>query len=68
MNSFIVTFEVKAFWVVMPHSVAVGYQCFGGPCCLRLQGETIFTLKMEAARYSETVVFLDIFDFCSLCS
>jgi hypothetical protein len=25
--------------VVMLCSVAVGYQCFGGPCCLHLQGE-----------------------------
>jgi len=24
---------------VMLHSVAVGYQCFRGPCCLHLQGE-----------------------------
>jgi hypothetical protein len=31
--------QVKAFWVVMPSSVVVGYQCFRGPCCLHLQVE-----------------------------
>jgi hypothetical protein len=30
---------VKGFWVVMLCGVAVEYQCFGGPCCLHLQGE-----------------------------
>jgi hypothetical protein len=34
-------------------SVVVGYQRFGGPCCLHLEGEV---LKMEAAWTSETVV------------
>jgi hypothetical protein len=26
-----VKIQVKVFWVVMPGSVVVGYQCFGGP-------------------------------------
>jgi len=26
------------FWVVTPCSDVVGYQCFGRPCCLHLQG------------------------------
>jgi len=26
--------QVKVFWVVMPCNIAVGYQCFRGPCCL----------------------------------
>jgi len=26
------------FWVVMPHSVVVGYQYFGGICCFHLLG------------------------------
>jgi hypothetical protein len=26
-------------WVVVPCSSIEGYQCFGGPCCLHLQGE-----------------------------
>jgi hypothetical protein len=30
---------VEVFWVVTPCSFAVWYQCFGGPCCLHLQGE-----------------------------
>jgi hypothetical protein len=33
------------FWVVMPCSDVVGYQCFGGPCCLHLQGEVNVSLK-----------------------
>jgi len=36
------------FWVVTPCSHVVGYQGFGGRCCLHLQGED---LKMEAAWY-----------------
>jgi hypothetical protein len=31
--------HVKVFWVVKPCSGGVGYQCFGGPCCIHLQGE-----------------------------
>jgi hypothetical protein len=33
--------QVDFFWVVTPCSVVVGYQRFGGPCCLHLQGEVI---------------------------
>jgi len=40
------------FYVVMPYSVVEGYQRFGRPCCLHLQGEG----KLEAARTSETLV------------
>jgi hypothetical protein len=32
-------FQVEVFWVVTPCSVVVGYQRFGVPCCLHLQGE-----------------------------
>jgi hypothetical protein len=32
-------FQVEVFWVVTPSTVAVGHQCFGGPCCLQFQGE-----------------------------
>jgi hypothetical protein len=31
--------QVEVFWVVTPCSVVVGYQHFGGPCYLHLQGE-----------------------------
>jgi hypothetical protein len=34
---------------VTPSSVAVGYQRFGGPCCLHLQGDKL--------HYIEVVVF-----------
>jgi len=26
------------FWVMVPYSNVVGYQCFGGPFCLHPQG------------------------------
>jgi len=29
--------HIMVFWVVMPYSDMVGYQCFGGPCCLHLK-------------------------------
>jgi hypothetical protein len=35
----VVKIQVWVLWIVMPCSVAVGYQCFGGSCCLHFQGE-----------------------------
>jgi len=35
----ILMFQVEVFWVVTPCIVVVGYQSFGGPCCLHLQGD-----------------------------
>jgi len=32
-----VDMEVDVFWVLTPCSVVLGYQRFGGPCCLHLQ-------------------------------
>jgi len=29
-------FQVEVFWVVIPCSHVVRYQCFRGPCCLHL--------------------------------
>jgi hypothetical protein len=34
-----VKIQVNVFWVVTPYSDVVEHQCFGGPCCLHLQGE-----------------------------
>jgi len=31
--------QVQVFWYVMPCNVAVGYQIFGGPYFLHLQGK-----------------------------
>jgi len=31
-------FQVEVFWVVTPCSFVVGYQSFGGPCCVHLLG------------------------------
>jgi len=33
-----VRIQVETFWGVMPCIVSLGYQRFGGPCCLHLQG------------------------------
>jgi hypothetical protein len=33
-----VKMQVEVFWVVTSRSVVVGYQRFGGPCCLHLHG------------------------------
>jgi len=42
----------NVFWAVTQCNISVGYQHFGAPCCLHLQGE----MKMEAARSSQTFV------------
>jgi len=44
--------KVVIFWVVTPCSIVVGYRCFRGLCALHLH----FTLKIDAAWTSETVV------------
>jgi hypothetical protein len=43
---------VEILQAVTPCSVLVGYQRFGGPLCLHLQGE----VKIEAIRSSEALV------------
>jgi hypothetical protein len=48
--------QVVVFWVLTPFSDVVGYQRFGRPCCLHLQGE----VKMQAVWSSETLVPLHI--------
>jgi len=48
--------QIDVFWVGKPCSDVVGYQRFGVLCCLYLQGELHFTLKMETARPFETLV------------
>jgi len=40
----LVKIQVKFFWVVMPCSIVVGYQCFEGPLSL-LKGEVNDTGK-----------------------
>jgi hypothetical protein len=47
---FTAMFQVEVFRVVMPCNVVLGYQCFGGPYYLHLQGE------VKAACTSETLV------------
>jgi len=65
----VVKIQAEVSGVVIPCNVVVGYQRFGGPCCIclhpttTLHGHTTqipwsshFTLKMEAASSSETLV------------
>jgi len=40
-------FQVHVFWVVTSYSVVVGYQCFGGPCYIYLQGEVIWSFYSD---------------------
>jgi len=60
--------QVEEFWVVTSCNDVAGHQHFGGPCYVLLQrelnrlyiclppGAIHFTLKMEAIRFSETLV------------
>jgi len=41
----VVKVQVKVFSVVILCSVAVGYRCFGGLCCLHLQDEANGAVK-----------------------
>jgi len=43
-----VKIQIEVFWVVMPYSVAVGYQNLGGSCCLHLQCEVTSNGKKKA--------------------
>jgi len=36
-----VKIQIEVFWIVTPGSVAVGYMCFGGLCCLHLPSHTM---------------------------
>jgi len=42
--------HVMVFWVVTPCSDVVGFQRFGGPCCLHPQGEVNDTVKRVIGR------------------
>jgi hypothetical protein len=43
--------HVTVYWILTQCSEVVGYQCFGGPCCMHLQG----VVKMKATRPYEMV-------------
>jgi hypothetical protein len=45
-------FKVMVSWFVMPCGDVVGYQCFGVPCCLHLQGNN------KALKMSEIVLVI----------
>jgi hypothetical protein len=44
------TFQVEVFWGVTQCSVVVGYQRFGAPCCLHLQGEVTIEAQHGAPK------------------
>jgi hypothetical protein len=52
-------FQVEFFWILTPCSVVVGYQRFGGPCCLHLQDNNVSDVHavsiFKAAWTSETL-------------
>jgi len=47
-----VNFQVGFFWIVKRCSVVVGYQRFGGPCCLHLQCETLVSYHNITRRHN----------------
>jgi len=50
------TSQKEVFWVLAPCSVAVQKQCFGGLCCISLQGEVkTSTLIFTAMKTSNLV-------------
>jgi hypothetical protein len=49
----VMKFQVAIFWVVTLCSDVVGYQCFGGPCCLHLQVVTLCNDVLGYQRFGE---------------
>jgi len=43
--------QVEVFWIVKPCNVVVGYQRFGGPCCLHLQVVTTCNVVVGHQRF-----------------
>jgi hypothetical protein len=44
--------QVTVCWIVMPCSDVAGYQRFGGPCCLHLQGEVTWNAGILPQQYT----------------
>jgi hypothetical protein len=60
--------QVVVFWVVTPCSHSVGYQHFGGLCCLSLQGEVVHILlhpKLEVFTAMKIQVVFCVVTPCS---
>jgi hypothetical protein len=55
-------FQAEVFWVVTPKSVVVGYQHFGGPCCLHLQCEVNGAGKRANGTVILNIVVLTLMD------
>jgi len=58
-----VKFQVELFWVVTPFSFVVGYQRFGSPCCLYLQGEVTTTTLHHVTTQKASTWTYDILIF-----
>jgi hypothetical protein len=52
-----VDMKTTVFWAVTPCSLVESYQCLEGTCCLHICLNS-YTLKMEPAGFSETLVAL----------
>jgi hypothetical protein len=48
--------QVAVLWAVTPCNYDVAYQCFGGPCCLYLQGEVTRLWYLRVVCYAWKVI------------
>jgi hypothetical protein len=61
--------QVEVFCVQTPFSDVVGYQRFGGPCCLHLQGEITIFIVVETSYIVFSFISADLsFHFLLLSS
>jgi len=49
--------QVTVFWVVTMSSKVVGYQCFGGLCCLFKVSWFFITVKTSSPTFDQEAVF-----------
>jgi len=58
--------QVEVFWVVTPCSVVVGYQRFGVPSCLHLQGEDGSSMASQPRRPQLDTICLIVVCFIAI--
>jgi len=68
-----VMFQVEVFWVVTPCNVVVGYQRFGGSCCLDMKNvlyqKSIYEMNVLCSNllaFRINVYFLEISSFIKI--